>query len=229
MAEHLWPGERALPGPRQATAVPQGAGPIDGSERQDPDHLALHVYQAIQRGDNRLALSLGAEAQAAADERPALLARLLAWEAQAAAALGEGPRARQALRRARGLAQSMGDTEGDAALASLQAQLMQRLMASRPPPPDEGTELGRALAAFDRGDVEGGARMAALCVELARADGDPRAQVLALLALARSPTAAAGAIEEAHRVADASGDFNLVTAVSKAARAAGLTLAPHVF
>lgn len=224
MAEHLWPGAASLPGPRV-----QAPAPIDGSERQDPDHLALHVYQAIARGAPREALGLCAEAQVAAADRPALLARLLAWEAQAAVDVGEGPRARQALRRARGLAQSIGDTEGDAALAGLQAQLMQRLMASRPPPPDEGTDIGRALAAFDRGEVEEGARLAAHCASLARADGDARGEVLALLALARSPSATVSAIEAAQEVADLSGDFNLVTAVSKAARAAGQTLAPRVF
>ena len=224
MAEHLWPGAARLPGPRVAAAAP-----ADAPERQDPDHLALHVYQAIQRGAPREALGLSAEAQVAAADRPELLARLLAWEAQAAADVGEGPRARQALRRARGLAQSIGDTEGDAALAGLQAQLMQRLMASRPPPPDEATPIGRALAAFDRGDEDEGVRLAAHCLALGRADGDPRAQVLALLAIARSPSRASGAIEEALNVADKSDDFNLVTAVSKAAKAAGLSLPPRVF
>ena len=151
MAEHLWPGASALPGPRSAAAPTAPAD--DHPERQDPDHLALHVYQCVQRGENRAALDRMAEAQTAAADRPALLARLLAWEAQAAAALGEGPRARQALRKAKGLAQAEGDAEGEAAITALQAQLMQRLMAAKPPPPDTTTAIGAALAAFDRGDA----------------------------------------------------------------------------
>jgi hypothetical protein len=165
-----------------------------------------------------------AEAQTAAADRPALLARLLAWEAQAAAALGEGPRARQALRKAKGLAQAEGDAEGEAAISALQAQLMQRLMAAKPPPPDTTTAIGAALAAFDRGDAAAGLRLAHEAYAQATADNDPREQVLALLAIARSPPHAIDAIATAAGIADASDDFNLVTAVSKAAKMAGLAL-----
>jgi hypothetical protein len=227
MAEHLWPGASSLPGPRSAQAPAVPAAPAtteDHPERQDPDHLALHVYQCVQRGENRAALDRMAEAQTAAAERPGLLARLLAWEAQAAAALGEGPRARQALRKAKGLAQAEGDAEGEAAITALQAQLMQRLMAAKPPPADTTTALGAALAAFDRGDAEAGLRHAHAAYAQATADNDPREQVLALLAIARSPPHAIDAIATAAGIADASDDFNLVTAVSKAAKMAGLAL-----
>lgn len=224
MAEHLWPGAAQLPGPR----APAPAAPAH-PEAQDPDHLALHVYQCVQRGEHRAALDRMTEAQTAAADRPALVSRLLAWEAQAAAALGDGPRARQALRKARALAQSQGDAEGDAALAALQAQLMQRLMASKPPPADEGTAVGRALAAFDRGDPAEGLRLAHLALELATADNDPRERVLALLAIARSPAHALEAIGAAAEIADDSDDFNLVTAVSKAAKMAGFALEDKVF
>ena len=233
MAEHLWPGATQLPGPRRIDAATDGHAQAQTErpdpERQDPDHLALHIYQCLQRGAHRDALARMAEAQTAAVERPALMARLLAWEAQAAAALGEGPRARQALRKARALAQAEGDTEGDAALAALQAQLMQRLMAAKPPAPDEGTVVGRALAAFDRGDATEGLRLANQAYAIATDDNDARERVLALLAVARSPAHALDAIAAAAQIADDSGDFNLVTAVSKAAKMAGYTLPDHVF
>jgi hypothetical protein len=62
----------------------------------------------------------------------------------------------------------------------------------------------------------------------ARASG-PREAVLALLALAEVPGRARYALVSAHEVADACGDPNLVTAVARAAKAAGVEFPPYVF
>jgi hypothetical protein len=52
---------------------------------------------------------------------------------------------------------------------------------------------------------------------------------MALLALARAPGEAEAAVREAADVADRSNDMNLVTAVARAARAAGVVLPPLIF
>jgi hypothetical protein len=91
------------------------------------------------------------------------------------------------------------------------------------------TPVGLAVEALDKGETKRGELLALGAHRLAVRDGDVREQVLALLALARIPHRTTAAIDEAARVADESGDANLVTAVAKAAKAAGHALPKHVF
>lgn len=194
------------------------------------DDLARQLYEALQRGENSAALEQVPAALDAATDRPALAARIHAWEAQAATVLGDGKRARAALRSAQALATAVGDDAGVAAIAQLRAGLMQALLAHRqapPAPPD--TPVARANAAVDRGELEHGAKLAEAARHEAQAASDPREEVLALLVMARIPGRAEPSIREAARVADQSNDRNLVTAVAHAARAAGVDMGVHIF
>jgi hypothetical protein len=196
------------------------------------DAAALALYRCLQRGEHREAIKCAMQLQGSLGERPLLLSKVLAWQAQAHIALGEGAPARKVLREAITLAQAQGDHEGVAALKGLQASMMAQLLANRPPPLDpEQAErpLGRASRAIDAGShVEALAILAEASLE-AKNQGDSRELVLTLLMRARIPGEAKSAIEEAFHVADDSGDFNLVTAVAKAARAAGLPLPELTF
>ena len=62
-----------------------------------------------------------------------------------------------------------------------------------------------------------------------RSSDDAREEVLSLLALARIPGRCEAAIKDAQSVADSSSDKNLVTAVARAARAAGVPLPKQIF
>ncbi len=195
----------------------------------DADQQALAVYRHLQAGRSAAVLAAVPAALEAADARPALAARLRAWEAQAAADLGEGKRARAALRAADALATAIGDEQGIAAIAQLRAGLMRTLMARRPSDERPDTPVAHANHAVDSGDHDTGLRLAREARRLAREADDAREEVLALLVEARIPGHADAAIRSAARVADASNDRNLVTAVAHAARAAGVDLGVHIF
>ncbi len=194
------------------------------------DALALEVYRRLQADDPRGALALAADALPLTAGRPGLEARLRCWSAQAHIELGAFKPAREALRAALAVAQAAGDPDGESAVAQLRLQLSARQLAAAPPAAElPDTPVGRAAAAFDRGDPEAGARLAREARAAAAAVGDPREEVMALLALARAPGEAEAAVREAADVADRSNDMNLVTAVARAARAAGVALPPLIF
>jgi len=194
------------------------------------DDLALEAYRRLQAGDPRGALREIAAALPLMAGRPALEARLRCWSAQAQMDLGDFKEARTALREALTLAQASGDPAGESAVAQLRLQLSARQLAKAPPAAElPDTPVGRAAAAFDRGDVAEGARLAQEARLAAVQDADPREEVMALLALARAPGEAEAAVRAAADVADRSNDRNLVTAVARGARAAGVVLPPRIF
>ncbi len=95
--------------------------------------------------------------------------------------------------------------------------------------------LRRGQAQLDVGDTDAALRSFEASLARARDSGSARPQVLALLACARAH-AAAGRVSEvssrildAHAIADASDDMNLVTAVAHAARAVGVRIPPPEF
>jgi len=190
---------------------------------------ARTIYRLLQAGRNHDAIARlhGFVDAADAASRPDLCARGLAWLAQAQLGIGDLSGARVALRRAAAIATAIDDTAGLQAIRELRQQVGARAMAAPPaaPAPDE-TLIGQACAAFDAGDAEGGL---ALATEAHATAQTPRDEVLALLAIARAPGHAERAVLQAALVADAASDFNLVHAVSRAARAAGVSLPAKVF
>lgn len=199
-------------------------------EAPTADDLALQVYRALQRRAPEAAARLGPAALAAATGRPRLQGRLHAWIAQAQDQLGAGKAARTHLRAALKIARTLDDPEELAALRPLQEQIVSRVVsANAPAPAPPVTGAGRASAAFDAGEPDLGERLARAALADARASGDERETVLALLALARHPDQCESAIREAAAYADGTNDRNLVTAVAHAARAAGVHLAAKVF
>ena len=86
-----------------------------------------------------------------------------------------------------------------------------------------------AVAALDAGKLKSGELLALGALRQARDANDNRESVLALLALARLPHRTEAALMQAHAIADASGDMNLVTAVAHAAKAAGMSFGVRVF
>ncbi len=191
------------------------------------DALALRVHAAVQAGRSADALAVMSEALRAAAGRPALQARLHAWGAQAHMASGDLDAADAALLRAKGLAVRAGDRAGLRALKGLEEQSAARRVA-------QSRVIGegpaaRALAALQDGDEETGVRLAQQAREMARKLGDAREEVLSLLVLSRVDHLAAQAIAEAAQVADESGDWNLITAVARGARVAGIPIPARVF
>lgn len=204
--------------------------PLDRpGQSEDVDQMALQLYRHLQAGRAQAVLDGVHAALAAAEERPALAARVRAWEAQAAASRGDGKRARAALRAAHALATAIGDEQGVAAVTELRSQLMHTLMARRPPAELADTPVARANQAVDAGDEALGLKLARAARDQARRSGDAREEVLALLVEARISGHAEPAIRSAAAVADQSNDRNLVTAVAHAAKAAGVDLGVHVF
>ncbi len=199
------------------------------AERPRADLLAWQVYQRLVGKNAAGALALVDEALLAAADRPALRARLRSWQAQALLDLRRPQEASQAALRGVRAAQAAADPDGVSALRKLQAQALAQAAALKVAPPDERTPVGLAAAALDAGRTQAGELLALGALAQARAVGDPREIVLALLALARLPHRTEAALQQAQQVADAAGDMNLVTAVSKAASAAGVTFAPHIF
>jgi len=197
----------------------------------EADELAVAMVQALARQDGEQALAISVALAPLITGRPTLLARHAAWTAQAHILKGEHTLARSMLKRAIALAEASGDIDALPALRKLSTEIFQAKAAAAAaqatPLPD--TLLGKALAAIDEGYFSSGTDLALAAREAARADGDNREEVLSLLALARIPGRADTAVKEAQTVADASSDKNLVTAVARAARAAGVQLPKQVF
>lgn len=159
-------------------------------------------------------------------QRPAVIGRLAAWEAQCHLRLGDARAAQSALRTALRVARETGEPEALAALQPLQQQAFALAAAARARAAAPETPLGAAMAAFDQGDHDTGIAHAESALAAAT---EPRDRVLALLALARAPAQAAARIRAAADVADEADDHNLITAVARAARAADVTLDVHIF
>lgn len=216
-----------------------------------PDAAAVAAFEALRRKDWAAAL---AHAEAVhAPERPALEARAAAFRAQALRELGRVEEAERAAAAAVQLARRAGDTSGVSQLRALHASILQGVTAMRlaaqeqardaplADTPDEalladlaGAERAAALvrkasALADAGRTEDALAAAARAGEEARRTGTPREEVLALLCAARVAPDPAAPIHAAHAIADATDDMNLVTAVAKAARAAGVPLAAPRF
>ncbi len=190
----------------------------------DGEQALLEMVLALKKGDGAGALAVADTALEGAAGRPALEARVLTWWAQALRLAGDRDGARARLGAALAKAEEAGDEEGVAAIEPLLAELAPP--AARPP---GSTPVGLAVEALDKGDTKRGELLALGAHRLAVRDGDAREQVLALLALARLPHRTERSIEQAARIADESGDANLVTAVAKAARASSIALPKHVF
>lgn len=197
----------------------------------EADELAVGMVQALARQQGDQAIAIGNALAPLIGERPALLARHSAWMAQAHMLRGEHRQARGALKQALALAEASGDIDALPALRKLSTEIFRATSAAAAaqsaPLPD--TQLGRALAAIDSGDHQAGVSLAISARSAAKAQGDAREEVFALLALARIPGRAEDAILTAHGVADTSADKNLVTAVARAARAAGVELPKQIF
>jgi tetratricopeptide (TPR) repeat protein len=211
-----------------------------------PDEAALAAFAALRRRDWAGAIE-AADALRAPD-CPALEARAAAYRAQALRELGRLDEAERSAAAAVQLAKRAGDTDGVTQLRGLHASILAGLAATRAAAKERTGDAMLAELADDvlLGDLLGGERAAVLvrkagaladagqveaclavterAVTEARAAGAPREHVLALLCAARVSPEPAASIMAAHRVADATGDMNLVTAVARAARAAGVVL-----
>ncbi len=217
----------------------------------NPDEAALLAFDALKRGD--WAAALAAAERVTAPDRPALEARAAAYRAQALRELGRVEEAERAAAGAVQLAKRAGDTSGVSQLRALHASILQGLAATRAAEqerahdarladvPDDvllgelsGAERAAALvrkagALADAGRADEAIATATNAREEARRAGAPREEVLALLCMARVAPDPAPPIHAAHAVADAADDMNLVTAVARAARAAGVPLAAPRF
>jgi hypothetical protein len=195
------------------------------------DELAVALVAALARQDGDLALALSASMVPLIGDRLGLQARHAAWTAQAHQLQGQTDQALIKIREAIALATTANDPEAVAALKGLKVQIVTgKAAAAQPgalPLPD--TLLGRAVAAMDSGDHDTGAGLARQARIEAQSTGNARDEVLSLLAMARICGQEDSAIRAAYRVADASDDKNLVTAVARAARAAAISLPKKVF
>lgn len=196
----------------------------------DPDSLAHAAYRLMQQSRYAEAVEPLNQLVAVADAagRPDLCARGWTWLGQAHLYRNDLKLARVALRQGAAIAQALGDAAGLAAISDLRRAVGAKAMQAAPAQQTD-TLVGRASAAIDAGDFSLGDRLAREAFEVACTEANPREQVLALLARARIPAQTEPCIRQAVRVADASNDRNLVTAVAHAARAAGVVLAPKVF
>lgn len=205
------------------------------AEVTDPKVLFQTVIEALKKEDGAAVLPLAPQMLAFSAENKPLRARVLAWLGQAEMFSGNYKAAGAAIRQSITLATELGDHEGVNQLKALLAQNTMRRQAAAgivaPPPPIDlpDTPVLRANAMIGMGDHLTGEALARDARERARSAGDRREEVMALLALARIPSRASEAILEAAQVADASDDMNLVTAVAKAAKAAGVEIPPKVF
>lgn len=205
------------------------------AELTDPKVLFQSIIDALRREDGAAVLALAPEALALSADNRSLRARVLAWLGQAEMLCGNYKAAGQAVRQSIAIATELGDKDDVLQLKALSAQITMRrqaaagLMASPLPIDLPDTPVARANAVIAAGDHLRGEMMAREARERARAAGDPREEVMALLAMARIPERAAEAILEAAAVADASDDMNLVTAVAQAAKAAGVQIPPKEF
>jgi hypothetical protein len=184
---------------------------------------------------------------------PAQRGRVEAWRAQALRALGRVEEADRAVVEAIRAAKAAGDVEGVRQLRELQASVVASLAAKRHADSARAADLAlldrtdaellaaaegpearadllirRASARMDAGRLEEAGVDIQRAGEEALAAGAPRPRVLALLAQARLARARAEdpavAVREAHAIADASDDMNLITAVAHAARSVGVKL-----
>lgn len=218
----------------------------------DEEAALLAAYGALRAGDAAGAL---AALDGVKPTTPANQARVAAWRAQALRTLGRVDDAERAVAEAVRLAKAAGDVDGVKQLRELQASILASLAATRTAESErakdaaladtamlallsgaaDGAEraarlVRKAGALLDGGRRDEARRVACIAVDEARAADAPRERVLALLALARiDPDHAAARILDAHAVADAANDENLVTAVAHAARAAGVRLPPPEF
>lgn len=203
---------------------------------------ARGMVAALSSGDHRYVLRTAELATEAAQDQPALLARVHTWIAQAWAEDGDLDRARDHIRLAIRAVKEAGDDQGLRQIRGLRRQLLARAKlapaavsaapADAPPtlpaPPDDSA-TGRALKALAAGDHDSALRHAIEAREQARLGADPKGEVLALLAMARVPGHADGALRAARDVADHAGDKNLVAAVARAGRELGVDLGVKVF
>lgn len=180
-------------------------------------------------------------------ERPLLAARLMAWKAQALAGLNHLEEAKHAVLDAIRLAKSGGDMEGLAPLRELHAGISARLAALQVSTGQQAADadllsmpeaeiarcsagervdilIRQASAWIERGEAAQGRSCAERALEEA---SSARAKVLAWLCLARLGEGEA-AVRSAWKVADDADDHNLITAVAKAAKAAGVILSPPI-
>ena len=203
----------------------------DLSITDEVDELAVALVHALSRQDGEQALELAQAMEPLIGERAALRARHATWTAQAHQLRGNFAQAATMIRSAIALAQAAGESEALPGLKMLKADIVRGKVASKTadalPLPD--TLLGRAVAAMDSGDLDGGAALARQARIEAQSMGNARDEVFALLALARIDGQEDSAIRAAFAVADASDDKNLVTAVSRAAGAASVALPKKVF
>ncbi len=197
----------------------------------EADELAVALVQALARQDGELALQLANTLEPLIGERAALRARHATWAAQAHQLQGNLTEAATMIRQAIALAQSAGETDALPGLKALKAAIVTGKVAAQTaselPLPD--TLLGKAVAAMNSGNPETGAHLARQARIEAQSLGNVKDEVLSLLALARIPGQEDSAIRAAFRVADSSNDKNLVTAVSRAAKAANVPLPKQVF
>lgn len=207
------------------------------AESHAPPVWARGMVSALQRGDHRYVVATGPMALDAAKDDPPLLARVHTWLAQSHARLGDLDAARDHIRLAIREVKAIGDEEGLRQVRELRRQVLAQAKgqpdapAAPPtlPPPPADTPLGRALAALRLGEPVEAMRLAVAAREAAALAGDPKAEVIALLTMARIPGHAEAALFTARDRADHSGDMNLVAAVARAARELGVDLGSHVF
>ena len=193
------------------------------------DQLAKQAHDALAANHNEASIRLSSQAIELCEDRPRLAARLWAWKAQALMNLHRPKEAQTAIVRGLSLAKRHEEKAGLDALRALHQQVLARLALDSQPHSDPISPLQAALLAYDRGDIESGTSLALKAFNDARTEQNPRDQVLALLALARTPEQTQDAILQAHEIAQDSEDLNLVTAVAKAATAAKIVLPAHVF
>jgi hypothetical protein len=197
----------------------------------EADELAVAMVQALARQDGDEAMDLSRALEPLMEGRPALRARHATWTAQAHQIRGELSQAASMIRTAIALAQAAGEVDALPALKALKVQIVTGKVAAQNagslPMPD--TLLGRAITAMDEGDFELGASLAHKARIEAQSMANSRDEVFSLLALARIEGQEDSAIRAAFTVADESNDKNLVTAVSRAAKAASVPLPKTVF
>ncbi len=204
---------------------------VDVHISDEADELAVALVQALARQDGEQALKLAEALEPVIGNRPPLRARHATWKAQAYQIVGKLPEAAAMIRQAITLAQAAGDTDAIPSLKQLKAEIVRGKVAAdvaaNMPLPD--TLLGRAVTAIDDNDYETGASLARQARIEAQSMGNFRDEVFALLALARIPGQEDSAIRAAYDVADSVDDKNLVTAVSRAAKAADVPLPKKIF
>ena len=209
-----------------------------------PPAWARGMVSALARGDHRYLLRTADLALDAARADPPLLARVHTWLAQAWSKEGDLEQARDHLRLAVRAAKEAGDRQGLEEIRALRRQVLERARGEPPPPSPPTGALSaalpapspladdaaqRALAALGAGEHEAALAHALAAREAARRGADPKAEVVALLAMARVPGHADAALLAARDVADLSGDMNLVAAVAGSARELGVDLGARVF